>query len=165
MYCLQQHLTTHPTGRANSESVIGNLWVSAAWARRLFILNYDHKTHRSIGFQKRLRGGPRVSSVVRSKTADGKIHLFPYGQLVSASLVRTEDSEIVRIAFANSDVEITGRNLRDLFHALQDFAVKWVRAMPARYQALGEGTAGSFREFVSLPRTDQRKLFPSAAAR
>jgi hypothetical protein len=75
----------------------------------------------------RLRGGPRVSSVVRSKTADGKIHLFPYGQLVSASLVRTEDSEIVRIAFANSDVEITGRNLRDLFHALQDFAVKWVR--------------------------------------
>ena len=77
-----------------------------------------------------------------SKLSDGKIHLFPYGQLVTASLVRTEDSEIVRIIFATHDVEITGRNLRELLHALQDFAVKWVRAIPQRYQLLGNPEAG-----------------------
>jgi hypothetical protein len=82
------------------------------------------------------------SACLRVETADGKVHLFPYGQLVSASLVRTENSGIVRIAFANSDVEITGRNLRELLHALQDFAVKWVHATPHRYQLLGNPEAG-----------------------
>ena len=76
------------------------------------------------------------SACLRVETSDGEVHLFPYGQFVTASLVRAEDSEIVRITFANSDVEITGRNLRELLHALQDFAVKWVRAVPQRYQLL-----------------------------
>jgi hypothetical protein len=83
------------------------------------------------------------SACLRVETADGAVHLFPYGQFVTASLVRTEDSEIVRITFANSDVEITGRNLRELLHTLQDFAVKWVRATPHRYQMLGNPEAGT----------------------
>lgn len=82
------------------------------------------------------------SACLRVETADGKIHLFPYGQFVTASLMRAEESEIVRITFANSDVEITGRNLRELLHTLQDFAVKWVRAVPQRYQLLGDLEAG-----------------------
>jgi hypothetical protein len=83
------------------------------------------------------------SACLRVESADGAVHLFPYGQFVTASLVRAEDSEIVRITFANSDVEITGRNLRELLHTLQDFAVKWVRAIPHRYQMLGNPEAGT----------------------
>jgi hypothetical protein len=82
------------------------------------------------------------TACLRVETFGGEIHLFPYGQFVTASLGRTEQSETVRITFSSHDVEITGSNLGDLFHALQDFAVKWVRAMPARYQPLGEGDDG-----------------------
>ena len=82
------------------------------------------------------------SACLRVETADGEVHLFPYGQLVTASLMRAEDSETVRITFATHDVEITGHNLRELLHALQDFAVKWVRAVPQRYQLLGNPEAG-----------------------
>jgi hypothetical protein len=38
--------------------------------------------------------------------------------------------------FSFHDVEIEGNNLRALLLALQDFAVKWVRVMPERYQQL-----------------------------
>ena len=76
------------------------------------------------------------SACLRVETAEGDVHLFPYGQFVTASLVRAEDSETVRITFATQDVEITGHNLRELLHALQDFAVKWVRGVPQRYQLL-----------------------------
>jgi hypothetical protein len=45
----------------------------------------------------------------------------------------------VRITFAAHEVEVIGRNLRDLLFALQDFAVKWIRATPQRYQSLVDG--------------------------
>jgi len=35
-----------------------------------------------------------------------------------------------------------GRNLRALLLAIQDFAVKWVRAMPERYHQLEVGENG-----------------------
>jgi hypothetical protein len=38
--------------------------------------------------------------------------------------------------FSSHDVELQGRNLRTLLLALQDFAVKWLRSMPERYQVL-----------------------------
>ncbi len=56
--------------------------------------------------------------------------------MVAASLVRTDQGETVRIIFASYKVEIVGRNLRDLLLALQDFAVKWIRVTPPRYQSL-----------------------------
>jgi len=83
------------------------------------------------------------TACLRVETFGGEIHLFPYSQLVTASLMRTADSETVRITFATHDVEITGYNLRELLHALQDFAVKWVRATPHRYQMLGNPEAGT----------------------
>jgi hypothetical protein len=39
-------------------------------------------------------------------------------------------------------VEITGRNLRPFLLALQDFAVKWVRAIPKRYEHLEDTDDG-----------------------
>jgi hypothetical protein len=64
------------------------------------------------------------------------LHLFPYQHLVTASLGQHDESETLRLTFSLHDVEIQGRNLRALLLALQDFAVKWIRAMPERYHAL-----------------------------
>jgi len=48
--------------------------------------------------------------------------------------------------FSSHDVEIAGHNLRSLFLALQDFAVKWVRSMPARYHTLSAADDGLITE-------------------
>ena len=73
---------------------------------------------------------------LRIEISAREMHILPYAQLISASLISTDDSETLRLTFSAQDVEIIGRNLRALFLALQDFAVKWVRAMPQRYQQL-----------------------------
>ena len=52
------------------------------------------------------------------------------------------DSEVLRLSFSSHDVEIAGRNLRPLLLAVQDFAVKWIRAIPARYHALADSKNG-----------------------
>jgi len=82
------------------------------------------------------------AACIRVEIPEGEVHLFPYGQLVTACLARTEEGETVRITFASHEVEIIGRNLRDLLLALQDFAVKWIRATPQRYQSLVDGEGG-----------------------
>jgi hypothetical protein len=63
-------------------------------------------------------------------------HLFPYQQMVTASLVHENAVDVLRLAFSSHDVEITGRNLRELLVGLQDFSVKWLRSMPDRYQGV-----------------------------
>jgi hypothetical protein len=70
------------------------------------------------------------------------MRLFPYQHLVNASLIDSEGVETLRLAFSSHDVEIAGHNLRSLFLALQDFAVKWVRSMPERYHVLEPGENG-----------------------
>jgi hypothetical protein len=61
---------------------------------------------------------------------------------VTASLAHGEQEETLRLTFSLHDVEIQGRNLRSLLLALQDFAVKWIRALPERYHALEQGENG-----------------------
>jgi hypothetical protein len=70
------------------------------------------------------------------------MRLFPYQHLVNASFTNSEGVETLRLAFSSHDVEIAGHNLRPLFLAVQDFAVKWIRAMPERYHALESGENG-----------------------
>jgi hypothetical protein len=53
-----------------------------------------------------------------------------------------DDSEVLRLSFSSHDVEIAGRNLRPLLLAVQDFAVKWIRAIPARYHPLADSKNG-----------------------
>lgn len=62
-------------------------------------------------------------------------HLFPYQQLVAASLLHVNQADTLTLTFASHEVVCTGRNLRDLLHALQDFSVKWLRPIPERYQS------------------------------
>lgn len=73
---------------------------------------------------------------MRIETSAREVHLFPYQHLVTVSLNETDDSQTLKLAFSSHDVEIRGRNLRPLLLALQDFAVKWLRAIPERYHRL-----------------------------
>ena len=80
---------------------------------------------------------------LRIETSPAEIHLFPYQHFVSATLAHAEDAEMLRLAFSSHDVEISGHNLRALVLALQDFAVKWMRAVPERYQRLDGSEDGT----------------------
>ena len=80
---------------------------------------------------------------VRVELSANETYLFPYQHLVSACLRLGEDqNETLHLAFSSHDVEITGRNLRGLLSALQEFAVKWLRAVPQRYHALASPDDG-----------------------
>jgi hypothetical protein len=48
----------------------------------------------------------------------------------------------LRLSFSSHDVELQGHNLRTLLLALQDFAVKWLRPIPHRYEQLSTGENG-----------------------
>lgn len=74
---------------------------------------------------------------LRIETSPNESHVFPYQHLVTASLTSAEHTETLRLFFSSHDVELQGRNLRTLLLALQDFAVKWLRTMPDRYEGLG----------------------------
>lgn len=80
---------------------------------------------------------------LRIELSARETYLFPYQHLVNASLRLAEDEvETLHLAFSSHDVEITGRNLRGLLTALQDFAVKWLRTVPQRYNGLHPGEDG-----------------------
>ena len=83
------------------------------------------------------------SACLRIEVSGRETYLFPYQHLVSASLsLGDNEAETLRLAFSSHDVEITGRNLRGLLSALQDFAVKWLRAVPPKYHPLESGDDG-----------------------
>ena len=79
---------------------------------------------------------------LRIEISPNESHVFPYQHLVTASLTSAEQTEALRLSFSSHDVELQGRNLRTLLLALQDFAVKWLRTMPERYEGLETGNGG-----------------------
>ena len=79
---------------------------------------------------------------LRVETSPSGAHVFPYQHFITASLAHAGERETLRLSFSSHDVELQGHNLRTLLLALQDFAVKWVRAMPERYHALEPGENG-----------------------
>ena len=80
---------------------------------------------------------------LRVETSCSDSHVCPYQHLITASLARAGETETLRLSFSSHDVELQGQNLRTLLLALQDFAVKWIRAMPERYHALEPGENGA----------------------
>lgn len=79
---------------------------------------------------------------LRIETSAREARLFPYQHFVTASLNQGAEGESLRLLFSTHDVEIVGRNLRPLLLALQDFAVKWIRAVPERYQGVANERNG-----------------------
>jgi hypothetical protein len=76
---------------------------------------------------------------LRIETSPNESHVFPYQHLVTASLTSAEQIETLRLLFSSHDVKLQGRNLRTLLLALEDFAVKWLRTIPERYERLETG--------------------------
>ena len=79
---------------------------------------------------------------LRIEISAREAHLFPYQHFVTASLNQSGESETLRLLFSTHDVEITGQNLRPLLLALQDFSVKWLRAVPQRFHSLMDSKNG-----------------------
>ncbi len=90
---------------------------------------------------------------LRVETSSTDAHLFPYHHLVMAELKRADDTQTLLLTFSAHEVEISGHNLRPLLVALQDFAVKWVRAVPERYAQL----QASDSEVISRIRIEEAK--------
>lgn len=81
-----------------------------------------------------------ASACLRIELLNGETHLFPYNHLVTARHSRTaENTETLQLTFSTHEVQIEGRNLRDLVLGIQDFAIKWLRMVPERYQAIASG--------------------------
>jgi hypothetical protein len=78
----------------------------------------------------------------RIETSDRAAQVLPYQHLVTASLDCGDEAEILRLTFSTHDVEITGRNLRALLLAVQDFVVKSLRPIPQRYHGMMPGDNG-----------------------
>ena len=79
---------------------------------------------------------------LRIETSARAAQVFPYQHLVTASLNCDDETETLHISFSSHDVEIVGHNLRPLLFSLQDFAVKWIRPIPGRYEQLAGGENG-----------------------
>ena len=77
------------------------------------------------------------SACLRIELLNGEIHLFPYPHLAAARLTRIgEESETLHLTFSTHEIQIEGHNLRDLVLGIQDFAIKWLRAVPERFRAV-----------------------------
>lgn len=83
------------------------------------------------------------SPCLRVEVANGDAHLFAYQHFLTATLTRGDGgAEKLSASFSAHELIIEGRGLRDLLLSLQDFAVKWLRPAPERYQALSASTEG-----------------------
>ncbi len=84
------------------------------------------------------------SACLRVELPNGETHLFAYQHFVTATFTRDDAGiEIGRIVFSTHSLEVEGRGLRELLLGLQEFAVKWMRPAPERYQALPVGSDGT----------------------
>ena len=89
------------------------------------------------------------SACLRVELLNGETHLFSYQHFVTATFTRNDaGTETARIVFSTHTLEVEGRGLRELLLGLQEFAVKWMRSAPERYQALSacaDGTINALR--------------------
>ena len=77
------------------------------------------------------------SACLRIELESGETYLLPYNHLFAVHLAKPSDrTETLRITFSSHEIQIEGHNLRDLVLGIQDFAIKWLRAVPERYQPL-----------------------------
>ncbi len=86
------------------------------------------------------------SACLRVELQSGEMHLFAYQHFVTASFNRNDaGTETARIVFSTRALTVEGSGLRELILSLQDFAVKWLRAAPGRYESLTGAADGSIR--------------------
>jgi hypothetical protein len=93
------------------------------------------------------------SPCLRVELADDEIHLLAYQHFVSAALTRgSNGNETLLVMFSTHELAIDGQGLRELLLCLQDYAVKWLRALPKRYQSLAPSADGIIHTIrISVP--------------
>jgi hypothetical protein len=74
---------------------------------------------------------------LRAELADGSFYVFPYARLHFVHFTAGADQDELHLVLDEHEVQISGKNLRDLGIAFQKLAVEWVREAPARYAATG----------------------------
>jgi hypothetical protein len=75
---------------------------------------------------------------VRVEVRPDEVFIFPYQQLFFAHLIHIPAGAILKITFSTHEISVAGNRLEKLVGALQEFAVDWIRPLPARYRDLGE---------------------------
>jgi hypothetical protein len=94
---------------------------------------------------------------LRVELSGDSFFVFPYTHLTFAKMEREESREVLTVSFTTHDLQIAGRNLRELGIALQKMAVDWIKAAPARYAALASKEA-VFIESVEVKETADQAL-------
>ena len=80
----------------------------------------------------------RDQACLRVEVTPDESFIFPYQQFLGAHHIRQRDSETLVISFSTHEITASGRELGKIASALQDLAVEWIKAVPARYGALPE---------------------------
>ena len=73
------------------------------------------------------------AQALRVELDGGHSYVFPYARLAFVRAERAGDDETLHVCLDTHEIQITGKNLREVEIALQKFAVEWVRELPARY--------------------------------
>ena len=78
---------------------------------------------------------------LRVECGSGEQFLFPYGYFHEARFVASDDEETIELLFSSGAraVHISGCGLEDVWLALQNLSVAWVRPLPQRFAPLAKG--------------------------
>jgi hypothetical protein len=72
---------------------------------------------------------------LRVELPDGNSYVFPYTRLAFVHFESGDDHDTLRVSLDTHEVQIVGKNLRQVELALQKSAVDWIRELPARYDS------------------------------
>jgi hypothetical protein len=75
------------------------------------------------------------AQALRVELSVGRSYVFPYTRLAVVRLEQESDNDTLHVCLDTHEIQIIGKNLREVELALQKFAVEWVRESPARYAA------------------------------
>jgi len=99
----------------------------------------DRSPDRTTGKQHVSWNKDAQAQVLRVELADGSFYLFPYGHLGMVKFERSGEDDLLHLRFANHEIQITGKRLRELGLAFQKLAVEWVKPLPERYATVAAG--------------------------
>jgi hypothetical protein len=91
---------------------------------------------------------------LRVEVRGDEVFIFPYQQFLCAHHVHTAVGETLKITLSTHEVTVEGRRMEKLVAALQEFAVAWIRPLPARYQNLRE-SAGPLITAIDVKALDE----------
>lgn len=76
----------------------------------------------------------RERTCFRVETRGNEVFIFPYSQFLGAHHIRAGSEQTLKIMLSNYEIILTGLRLEKLLVALQEFAVAWIKPVPARYR-------------------------------